>query len=83
LIEQILNYKTLFFNVATTISYAFSPMKMPTLLVNICTSTDMGPDVIELQEKACLLLWPDSRSLSLQLSQHCDVVVRADGLSEF
>ena len=31
----------------------------------------------------CLLLWPDSGILSLQLSQHCKVAVRVDGLSGF
>jgi len=38
----------------------------------------MGPGVILLQEKGCLLLWPDSVSLSLQLG-----VVRVDGLLGF
>jgi len=41
--------------------------------------TDMGPDVIMLQERGCLLLWPDSGSLSLQLSQCHDVAVRING----
>lgn len=45
--------------------------------------TGMGPDIIMLQEKSCLLLWPDLRNSSLQLSQHCDVMVTADGLSGF
>ena len=41
LIEQILSYKTLFFNIVTTNSYAFSPAKKKSLhatLVVICTS---------------------------------------------
>ena len=41
LIEHIVNYKTLFFNIVTTIIYAFSPAMNKSLhaaLVNICTS---------------------------------------------
>lgn len=38
--------------------------------------TDMVPGVTVLQEKDCLLLWPDCASLNLQLSQHHHVVVR-------
>ena len=45
--------------------------------------TGMGPGVVVLQEKGCLLLWPDSGNSSLQLSQRRDVVVRVDGLSRF
>lgn len=48
-----------------------------------CVKTALGPSVITLQEKAYLLLWPDSESLSLQLSQCCDMQVRVDGLSRF
>lgn len=43
----------------------------------------VGSGFIMLQEKSCLLFWPDFSSLSLQLSQHCDVVVRAADLSRF
>jgi len=45
--------------------------------------TGKGPGVVMLQEKGCLLLWPDSGNLSLQLNQHRDVEVRVDGLSGF
>lgn len=45
--------------------------------------TGMEPGVIVLQEKGCLLLWPDFGCLSLHLSQCHDVAVRADGLSGF
>jgi len=41
LIEQILNDKTLFFNIVTTISYLFSPAmnkSLHAMLVKICTS---------------------------------------------
>jgi len=40
-LEQILSYKTLFFNIVTTINYAFLPAMNKSLhaaLVNICTS---------------------------------------------
>jgi len=43
--------------------------------------TGMGPGIVVLQEKGCLLLWPDSGNSSLQLSQRRDVAVRVDGLS--
>ena len=43
----------------------------------------MEPVVIVFLEKCCVLLWPDSGSLSLQFNQCQDVVVRVDGLSEF
>ena len=43
--------------------------------------TGMGPGIITLWEKGCLLLWPSSGSLSLQLSQCRSIVLRADGLS--
>jgi len=45
--------------------------------------TGMGPGIIMLQEKRCLLLWPDPGNSSLQLSQRCEVAVRVDGLSGF
>jgi hypothetical protein len=145
LIEQILSYKTLFFDIVTTTGYALSPAMNKSLhaaLVKICTSgggplfhglydgvvarkmlpaqsifhwpekmevrrhqiwtiwwvwydspakidnvlyglqTGMGPGIIVLQEKG-FLLWPDSGNSSLQLSQHCSVAVRVDGLSGF
>lgn len=44
---------------------------------------DVVPGVTVLQEKRCLLNCPESGSLSLQLSQSCDVGVRTDGLSGF
>ena len=43
LIEQILHYKTLFFNTVTTISYAFLPAmnkSLHAMLTKICTSED-------------------------------------------
>ena len=45
--------------------------------------TDMGRGVTVLQERGCLLLWPDSGSLSLQLSQHWDRAAKVDGLAEY
>jgi hypothetical protein len=45
--------------------------------------TGRGPGIIVLQEKSCLLLWPDPGNLGIQLSQCCDVAVRVDGLSRF
>jgi len=45
--------------------------------------TGMGPGVVVLQEKGCLLLWPESGNSSLQFSQRRDVAVRVDGLSGF
>ena len=58
-----------------------SPVKIDNVLHDL--QTGMGPGVNVLQEKGCLLLWPDSGNSTLQLSQHRDVVVRVDGLSEF
>jgi len=58
-----------------------SPAKIDNVLHGL--QTGMGPGVIMLQEKACLLLWPDSGNSSLQLSQRRDVVVRVDCLSGF
>jgi len=146
LIEQILSYKTLFFDIVTTNGYALVPAMNKSLhavLIKICISgggplfhssydsvvarkmlptqpifhrpeqmevrkrqirtirwvwykspaktdnvldglqTGMGPGVIVLKEKGCLLLWPDSGNSSIQLSQHRDVEVRVDGLSGF
>ena len=40
----------------------------------------MGPSIIILQEKGCLLLWTHFRSLHLQLGRHCNTVTRLDGL---
>ena len=48
-----------------------------------CFQTGMRPGVNVLPEKECLLLWPDSGSLSLQFSQHHSEVVTVDGLSGF
>jgi len=45
--------------------------------------TDIRPGIIMLQEKGSLLLWPDSGSLSLQLSQCHNTAIRGDGLSKF
>jgi len=42
--------------------------------------TGMGPGIITLQEKGCLLFWPDSGNLNIQLTLHCSVAVRVDGL---
>jgi len=58
-----------------------SPAKIDDVLHGL--QTGMGPGVIMLQEKGCLLLWPDCGNLSLQLSPCCDVAVRVDGLSGF
>jgi len=58
-----------------------SPAKIDNVLHGL--QTGMGPGVIALQEKGCLLLWPDSGNSSLQLSQRCNVAVRVDGLSGF
>ena len=58
-----------------------SPAKIDNMLHGL--QTGMGPGVILLQEKGCLLFWPDSGNSSLQLSQRIDVVVRVDGLSGF
>jgi len=50
-----------------------------------CSSlqTGTGAGIVALQEKGCLLLWPDSGSLSLHHSQCHDVAVRVDGLFSF
>ena len=40
--------------------------------------TGLVSTVVMLQEKGCQLLWPDSGSLSLQLSQCGEVAVRVD-----
>jgi len=45
--------------------------------------TDIGLGVITLLKRGYLLLWPDSRNFSLQLSQCCDAEVRVDSLSGF
>ena len=45
--------------------------------------TAMGPDVTVLKEEGCLLLWLDSKSLSLTLNWSCNAVVRGDDLSGF
>jgi hypothetical protein len=45
--------------------------------------TGIGPGFIVLQEKGCLLFWPDPGNLGLQFSQRRDVAVRVDGLSGF
>jgi len=58
-----------------------SPGKLDNVLHSL--QTGMRPGVIVLQEKGCLLLWPDSGNSSLQLSQHRAVAVRVDGLSGF
>jgi len=54
-----------------------SPAKTDSVLDGL--QTGMGPGVIMLKEKGCLLLWPDSGNSSLQLSRHRDVEVRVDG----
>jgi len=58
-----------------------SPVKIDNGLHGL--QTGMGPGLFVLQEKDCLLLWPDFGNLSLQLSQRRDVAVRVDGLSGF
>ena len=47
------------------------------------SSNWFGSDIIMLQGKGCLLLWPDPGSLSLQHSQRCDLAVGDDDLSRF
>ena len=54
-----------------------SPAKIDNVLYGL--KTGMGPGVIVLQEKGCLLLWPDSGNSSLQLSRRRNVAVRVDG----
>ena len=44
-----------------------SPTKISCVLHSL--QTGMVPGIIMLQEKGCLLLWPDSGSSSLQLTQ--------------
>ena len=143
LIEQILSYKTLFFNIVTTIRYTFSQSMDKSLhakFLKICTSggdhssftaamtvplqgkcctcspsfigpnrwksegakselycgysravqprlakcstlliqNGMRPSVIMLQVKGSLLIWSDSGSFSLQLSQHQGVAASVD-----
>ena len=58
-----------------------SPAKIDNVLHGL--QTGMGPGVIVLKEKSCLLLWPGSGNSSFQLSQRRDVVVRVVGLSGF
>ena len=58
-----------------------SPAKIDNVLHGL--QTGMGPGVILLQEKGCLLLWPDSGNSSLQLSQRRDIAIRFDRLSGF
>jgi len=48
-----------------------SPAKTDNVLHGL--HTGMGPGVIVLQQKGCLLLWPDSGNSSLQISQRRDV----------
>jgi len=145
LIEQILSYKTLFFDIGTTIYAFFSsdeqkpacharknlhqqggplfhslydggvagkmlptqsifhqPEQMEVIRCQIWTiqwvwydslakidnvlhdlQTGIGPGIITLQEKSCLLLCPDPGNSSLQLCQCRDVAVRVDGLCGF
>jgi hypothetical protein len=45
--------------------------------------TGLESGVVMLQVKGCILLWPESLNLGLQLSQHHNVVVRVDGLHRF
>ena len=61
--------------------FADSAAKTDDVLHGLQTIT--RPGFIMLQEKGCLLLWPDSESLSLHLSLHYSVAVRVDGLSGF
>jgi len=53
-----------------------SPAKIENVLHGL--QTGMGSGVIVLQEKGCLLLWPDSGNSSLQLSRRRNVAVRVD-----
>jgi len=58
-----------------------SPAEIGNVLHRLQTGT--VPDVIVLQEKVCLLLWPKAGSSSIQLSQHHNAVVRVKGFSGF
>ena len=58
-----------------------SPAKIDSVLYGL--QTGMGPGIIVLLEKGCLLLWPDSGNSRLQLSHCRDVSVRVDGLFGF
>ena len=58
-----------------------SPAKIDNVLHGL--QIGVGPGVIVLQEKGCLLLWPDSGNSSLQLDQRRNVAIRIDGLSGF
>ena len=55
------------------------------MIVNVLHDLQTGtrPDVIMLQEKGCHLLLPDAESLSFQLSQFHNIMVKVDGLSRF
>ena len=48
LTEQILSYKTLFFNIATTISYALSPVMKKSLHATLITICTRGGDPLSL-----------------------------------
>jgi hypothetical protein len=54
-----------------------SPAKICNVLHGL--QTGLRPGIIMLQEKGCLLLWPDSGNSGLQLSKRGDVAVRVDG----
>ena len=58
-----------------------SPTSTDSVLHNF--QTGLEPGVTTLREKTYLILWPDSGSWSLQLSQHHDVAVRVDCFSGF
>jgi len=58
-----------------------SPAKIDNVLHSL--QIGMWPGIIVLQEKGCLLPWPDSGNSSFQFSQRHDVAVRVDGLSRF
>lgn len=57
-----------------------SPAKTGNVLNSI--PMGMGSGAV-LQEKGCLLFWPDCGSSSLQLSMHHDIAVRIGGVFMF
>lgn len=58
-----------------------SPAKTGNMRHDLPNGRERG--TIVLQEEGCLILWPDSGSLSIQLSQHRNIVVRVDCLFSF
>ena len=66
-------------NLSCTVDEQDGPAKTGNVLHSL--QTGIGPGIITLPEKVCLLLQPDSGILSLQFNQQHNVVVRVDHLS--